>query len=91
MKKASRSQMEWNMNFSKNVGVKNAGTTKCVRMTDSLNSLKMEDVEFLIVWKMQDSMKGSGLIKKIVEEWEGGKVKRWHKCLDFERRETDEL
>lgn len=30
--------------------------------------------------------------KKIVEEWEYGKVKRWHKCLDFERREiADEV
>lgn len=27
--------------------------------------------------------------KKIVEEWEGGKVKRWHKCLDFERRDDN--
>lgn len=52
------------MNFSKNVGVKTVLTIKCARMTGSLNSLKMAGVEFLIVWKMQGSMKGSGLIKK---------------------------
>lgn len=26
---------------------------------------------------------------KIVEEWENGEVKRWHKCLDFERGKED--
>lgn len=27
--------------------------------------------------------------EKIVEEWENGEVKRWHKCLDFERGKED--